>query len=348
MQQERNISLTKWLPTTLKEVKLRGWSEGELDVILFTGDAYVDHPSFGAAVIGRILENEGLKVAIVPQPNWQDDLRDFKKLGKPKLFFGVTSGNMDSMVNHYTANKRLRSNDAYTVGGKAGFRPDYATKVYSNILKNIFPEIPVIIGGIEASLRRFTHYDYWSDKLNPSILIDSKADLLLYGMSEQAIVEVVQNLKTGEKISELKNIPQTAFIERLGNKHENAIVLHRHEDCLASKTKYAENFKHIEIESNKLEARTIVQEVNNKMLVVNPPYPPMNETEFDKIFELPYTRLPHPKYDKKGDIPAYEMIKFSINIHRGCFGGCSFCTISAHQGKFIVNRSKKSIVNEID
>ena len=349
MQQERNISLTKWLPTTLKEVKLRGWSEGELDVILFTGDAYVDHPSFGAAVIGRILENEGLKVAIVPQPNWQDDLRDFKKLGKPRLFFGVTSGNMDSMVNHYTANKRLRSNDAYTAGGKAGFRPDYATVVYSNILRNLFPESAIIIGGIEASLRRFTHYDYWSDKVRASILVDSKADLLFYGMGEKSIVELANEFKNGKHFSEITQIPQTSFLSKDKSQiSENAIMLHKHEICLQDKRKYAENFKTIEIESNKMISKQLVQEVDGKLLIVNAPYPPMSEQEFDKTFELPYTRLPHPKYNGKGDIPAYEMIKFSVNIHRGCFGGCSFCTISAHQGKFIVNRSEKSILKEIN
>jgi len=339
-------SRIKHLPTTLKEVQERGWEQ--LDVILISGDAYVDHPSFGIALIGRVLESLGLKVAILPQPNWQDDLRDFKKLGPPKLFFGVSSGNMDSMVNHYTANKRLRSNDAYTPGGESGFRPDYATIVYSKILKSIYPDIPVILGGVEASLRRVTHYDYWSDQLRPCILIDSKADLLVYGMGEKAITEITQELIAGKKISEIVNIPQTAYAVSEIIEDKNAITLHSHEECLKEKKKYAENFKHIELESNKMQAQKLVQKAFDKYVIVNPPYRPSEEEEIDKIFALPYTRLPHPKYAKRGAIPAYEMIKFSVNIHRGCFGGCSFCTISAHQGKFIQSRSEASVMKELE
>jgi uncharacterized radical SAM protein YgiQ len=338
----------KHLPTTLKEVKARGWEQ--LDVILISGDAYVDHPSFGIAMIGRVLEDMGLKVAILPQPNWQDDLRDFKKLGEPRLFFGITSGNMDSMVNHYTANKRLRSNDAYTPGGDSGFRPDYATTVYSNIIKKLYPNIPVILGGVEASLRRLTHYDYWSDKLKPGILIDSHADLLVYGMGEKAIVEITQQLIDGKKIHEVTNVPQTAFIASTPNEltdNEDIIQLYSHEDCLKDKKKYAGNFKHIELESNKLQAQILVQKAQGKTIVVNPPYQPSSEEEIDKIYDLFYTRVPHPKYFKRGPIPAYEMIKFSVNIHRGCFGGCSFCTISAHQGKFIQSRSENSVLKEL-
>jgi uncharacterized radical SAM protein YgiQ len=338
----------KHLPTTLKEVKARGWEQ--LDVILISGDAYVDHPSFGIAMIGRVLEDMGLKVAILPQPNWQDDLRDFKKLGEPRLFFGITSGNMDSMVNHYTANKRLRSNDAYTPGGDSGFRPDYATTVYSNIIKKLYPNIPVILGGVEASLRRLTHYDYWSDKLKPGILIDSHADLLVYGMGEKAIVEITQQLIDGKKIHEITNVPQTAFIASTPNEltdNEDIIQLYSHEDCLKDKKKYAGNFKHIELESNKLQAQILVQKAQGKTIVVNPPYQPSSEEEIDKIYDLFYTRVPHPKYFKRGPIPAYEMIKFSVNIHRGCFGGCSFCTISAHQGKFIQSRSENSVLKEL-
>lgn len=342
----KNYFKYKHLPTTLKEVKERGWEQ--LDVILVSGDAYIDHPSFGIAIIGRILENLGLKVAILPQPNWQDDLRDFKKLGPPGLFFGVSAGNMDSMVNHYTANKRLRSNDAYTPGGMSGFRPDYASIVYSNIIKKIYPEIPVILGGVEASLRRLTHYDYWSDQLKPSILIDSKADLLVYGMGEKAITEITQELISGKKISEIQNIPQTAFKIKHNNGSENTIVLHSHQECLKEKKKYAENFKHIELESNKIQANRLIQKVGEEFISVNPPFPPSEEAEMDKIFDLPYTRLPHPKYAKRGAIPAYEMIKFSVNIHRGCFGGCSFCTISAHQGKFIQSRSENSVLRELE
>jgi len=339
-----------WLPTTNKEVKELGWEE--IDVILFTGDAYIDHPSFGAAVIGRVLEAEGLKVAIVPQPNWTDDLRDFKKLGKPRLFFAVTGGNMDSMVNHYTAGKRKRGSDAYTPGGKANFRPDYATIVYSKILKELFPEVPLVIGGIEASLRRVTHYDYWSDKLMPSILVDSGADLLFYGMGEKSIAEFAQLVQRGVKISSLTTIPQTSFIvnaneEYATKKNWDEFELTSHEECLIDRKKYARNFMHIEEESNKMEAKKLIQRIGNKKIVVNPPWPTFKENEIDRVYDLPYTRLPHPRYQSKEPIPAYEMIRHSINIHRGCFGGCTFCTISAHQGKFIASRSEKSILKEV-
>jgi uncharacterized radical SAM protein YgiQ len=343
--------ITDWLPITQKEVEARGWEE--LDVVLFSGDAYVDHPAFGTAVIGRIMESEGLRIAIVPQPNWQDDLRDFKKYGKPKLFFGVTSGCMDSMVNHYTASKRKRSTDAYTPGGSAGFRPDYATTVYTKILKRLYPDVPVLIGGIEASLRRVTHYDYWEDKLFPSILEMSGADLLVYGMGEPPLREIIRLAKRGVPISSLRTIPQTAVLvskeEKLPkNKNWEDLTLSSHETCLRDKRAFAANFKHIEQESNKVRAKRILQDIEGKTLVVNPPYPPMEEEQIDASFDLPYTRLPHPKYKKRGSIPAYEMIRFSVNMHRGCFGGCSFCTISAHQGKFIASRSEASILKEVD
>ena len=343
--------ITDWLPTTKKEVEQRGWDE--LDVILFSGDAYVDHPAFGSAVVGRIIENMGLRIAIVPQPNWKDDLRDFKKLGIPKLFFGVTAGCMDPMINHYTANKRLRSEDAYTPGGQKGFRPDYATTVYTNILKDLFPEVPVVIGGIEASLRRVTHYDYWSDKLRPSILESSKADLLIYGMGEQPLREVISLLEKGLPFDSLKTIKQTAFLQPTTsnipkNKNWTDKKLSSHQDCLNDKKTFAANFKHIEQESNKLFADRLIQEIGDNTLIINPPFQTMTEKEIDASFGLPYTRLPHPKYKKRGVIPAFEMIKFSINMHRGCFGGCSFCTISAHQGKFIASRSQKSILKEVD
>ncbi len=338
--------ITDWLPTTLEEVRKRGWEE--LDVILFSGDAYVDHPSFGHAVIARIIEAEGYKVAIVPQPNWRDDLRDFKKLGKPRLFFGVTAGCMDSMVNHYTANIRLRSNDAYTPDGKAGFRPDYASIEYSRILKKLFPDVPVVIGGVEASLRRLTHYDYWSNKLKPSILEDSKADILVYGMGEKSLKEILRLLDKGESIKDLINIPQTAFITKKPQISTSTIKVNPHELCLKDKKAFAANFKVIEQESNKVKAKRIIQQIQKKYIVVNPPYPVMNENEIDASFDLPYTRLPHPKYKKRGPIPAYEMIRHSVNMHRGCFGGCSFCTISAHQGKFVSSRSEKSILKEVD
>lgn len=349
--------LTDWLPTNRKEAELRGWDE--LDVVLFSADAYVDHPSFGAAVIGRILEDEGLKVAIVPQPDWHGDYRDFKKMGRPRLFFGIAPGCMDSMVNKYTSNKRLRSEDAYSPDGRHDLRPEYPTIVYTKILKELYPDVPVILGGIEASLRRLTHYDYWKDKLQKCILCDSKADMIIYGMGEKPIMSIVQTLaeqgrpidtKTFRELMLRKPQKQTVM---LLNKNEiprgicdSDIVLHSHRECLENKMFQAENFKHIEEESNRYEACRIIQEVDGMYAVVNPPYPPMTQKELDHSFEQPYTRLPHPKYKNKR-IPAYEMIKFSVNIHRGCFGGCAFCTISAHQGKFIMSRSKESILKEV-
>lgn len=343
--------ITEWLPITQKEVDMRGWEE--LDVILISGDAYVDHPAFGTAVIGRIMESEGLRVAIVPQPNWRDDLRDFKKMGRPKLFFGVTSGCMDSMVNHYTAARRRRSTDAYTPGGTAGFRPDYATREYTKILKGLYPDVPVLIGGIEASLRRVTHYDYWEDKLFPNILSMSGADMLVYGMGEMPLREIIRLLRKGVPFSSMKTIPQTAILhprkEALPvNKNWVDLTLSSHEKCLRDKRAFAANFKHIEQESNKVKARRLIQGCGDHNLIINPPYPPMTENEIDSSFDLPYTRMPHPKYRKRGSVPAYEMIRFSVNMHRGCFGGCSFCTISAHQGKFIASRSEESILKEVD
>ena len=322
-------------------MELRGWDE--LDVILFSGDAYVDHPSFGAAVIGRILEAEGLRVAIVPQPNWRDDLRDFKKLGRPRLFFGVSAGCMDSMVNKYTANKRLRSDDAYTPDARPDMRPEYPSIVYTQILKKLYPDVPVILGGIEASMRRLTHYDYWQDRVRPSILVDSGADALIYGMGEKPIVELVRKLKQQQPVLD---IPQLAYLTKEALPQEGDITLFTHEECLKDKKKQASNFRHIEEESNKYAASRILQAVGKQTVVVNPPYAPLTEAELDRSFDLPYTRLPHPKYKGKR-IPAYDMIKFSVNIHRGCFGGCAFCTISAHQGKFIVSRSKESILKEV-
>lgn len=351
----KEYRLTDWLPTTKKEVELRGWEK--LDVILFSGDAYVDHPSFGAAVIGRILEAEGLKVAIVPQPNWRDDLRDFKKLGKPRLFFGISAGCMDSMVNKYTANKRLRSEDAYTPDARPDMRPEYPSIVYARILKQLFPDTPVILGGIEASMRRLTHYDYWEDRVRPSILVDSCADALIYGMGEKPIVEMAHRMIEAVSINKnelsakdlkplIYDIPQLAFLEQTVSPQQHDITLFSHEDCLKDPRKEAANFRHIEEESNKMEASRILQKAGRQTIVVNPPYPPLTEAELDHSFDLPYTRLPHPKYKGKR-IPAYDMIKFSVNIHRGCFGGCAFCTISAHQGKFIMSRSKESILREV-
>lgn len=351
MSEINQLPISAWLPTTMKEAKKRGWDE--LDVIIVTGDAYVDHPAFGNAVIGRILESYGLKVAIISQPNWRDDLRDFKKFGKPRLFFGVTSGNMDSMVNKYTAGKRLRSSDAYTPGGDVNFRPDNATTVYTRILKELFPDSPVVIGGIEASLRRVTHYDFWQDKLLPNILTQSGADLLIYGMGEQPLRELTQQLMSGKSINDLRSIPQTAYLsdqkEKLSEeKNWKNFELTSHEVCLKDKKAYAKNFRYIEFESNKQFAKRLLQKIGDQVLVINPPFQTMTEKEIDASFDLPFTRLPHPKYKDRGAISAFEMIKFSINTHRGCFGGCSFCTISAHQGKMIASRSKDSVKRELD
>lgn len=362
------LPLSAWLPITRKEMQDRGWEE--VDVVLVSGDAYIDHPSFGAAVIGRVLEHQGYKIAIIPQPNWQDDLRDFKKFGKPRLFFGVTAGSMDSMVNHYTANKRLRSDDAYTPGGEAGFRPDYPTIVYSRILKKLYPDTPVILGGIEASLRRITHYDYWQNQLRPSILQESTADILVYGMGEQAIINIAkvldQDQTEEEKQKQLRALPQLAYLQEtreaalplselkyLPQPLAEDIYLASHEKCLKDKKAQVNNFRIVEEESNKIISARILQQIGSKTLFINPPYIFSEEEAaasypIDQAFDLPYTRLPHPKYKKRGEIPAYTMIRHSINIHRGCFGGCAFCTISAHQGKQIRSRSEASILRELE
>ncbi|KAA6331395.1 Ribosomal protein S12 methylthiotransferase RimO [termite gut metagenome] len=339
----KEYRIIDWLPTTKKEVELRDWNE--LDVILFSGDAYVDHPSFGAAVIGRTLEAEGLRIAIVPQPNWRDDWRDFKKLGRPRLFFAISGGCMDSMVNKYTANKRLRSEDAYTPDGRADMRPEYPVIVYTKILKELWADVPVIIGGIEASMRRLTHYDYWQDSLRRSILCDSGADLLVYGMGEKPIWNMARRFLANNSPT-LHDIPQTAYLTPNTEQEKNDITLFSYEECLDDKKKQAANFRRIEEESNKYTAARILQKTDSQTVVVNPPYPTWTQEDLDRSFDLPYTRLPHPKYKGKR-IPAYDMIKFSVNIHRGCFGGCAFCTISAHQGKFVVSRSKESIMQEV-
>ncbi|HKK42707.1 MAG TPA: YgiQ family radical SAM protein [Bacteroidales bacterium] len=340
----------EWLPVTRKEVEGRGWDRP--DVIIFSGDAYVDHPSFGPAVIGRVIEASGMRVAIVPQPNWKDDLRDFRKLGKPRYFFGITAGNMDSMVNHYTATRRLRSDDAYTPGGKAGFRPDYPTVVYTQILKKIYPDVPVVIGGIEASMRRLTHYDYWKDSLEPSMLISSGADMLIYGMGEQPVKELVRLLIKGVPFSSLKTIPQTGIIIASDDSlpvqaQWKDIILNSFEECKADRRIFSDNFVKFEKESNRVKQARLTEPCGMYKVVINPPFPPAGEDEADSTYDLPYTYMPHPKYNKKGTIPAWEMIKFSVNIHRGCFGGCSFCAIAAHQGKHIVSRSEDSVLREI-
>ena len=366
----RQYKLSDWLPTTRKEMDLRGWDRA--DVILFSGDAYVDHPSFGVAVVGRLLEAEGLRVCIVPQPDWHGDLRDFKRLGRPRLFFGISPGCMDSMVNKYTAARRLRSQDAYSPDGRHDMRPEYPTIVYTRCLRQLYPDVPVVLGGIEASLRRVTHYDYWQDKLRPSILIDSDADMITYGMGEKVTTELVRHLQsfvdtydetltydptTGESlitrqafrraVVEQVQLPQTVTLHDSYTPSSGDIILHSYEDSIKQPRLHAENFRHVEEESNRLHAHRLIQKTNDLYVVVNPPYPPLTTDEMDHSFDLPYTRLPHPKYKGK-TIPAYEMIKYSVNLHRGCFGGCSFCTISAHQGKFIMSRSKESILREVE
>ncbi len=341
----------KWFPTSKKEMEAAGWERP--DVILFTGDAFIDHPSFGAAVIARVIESTGMRVAVVPQPNWRDDLRDFTKLGEPRYFFAVTAGNMDSMVNHYTAARRLRSDDAYTPGGVAGFRPDYATVVYTRILKKLFPSAPVLIGGIEASMRRLMHYDYWKDRLEPSILVSSGADLLIYGMAERAVVQLAGRLLAGERLEEIHDLPQSAFtilsgtaLPPLPGTKDKA--LRSCHEALASRKAYAENFVVFEKTSNSMKPVRLTEQCGDVSVVVNPPLPPATEAEADSVYDLPFNYAPHPRYEKKGAIPAWEMIKFSVNIHRGCFGGCSFCAIAAHQGKFISSRSEASVMREVE
>ena len=340
----KEYRLTDFLPTTKKELDLRGWTE--VDVILFSADAYVDHPSFGAAVIGRTLEAAGYRVAIVPQPDWHGDYRDFKKLGRPRLFFGIAPGCMDSMVNKYTANRRLRSEDAYSPDGRHDLRPEYPTIVYSKILRQLYPDVPIVLGGIEASLRRLTHYDYWQDQLRPSILCEAPADVIVYGMGEKPIVALANHCRDFHSLAHILDIPQIVYLTRNYTPTDGDIVLHSHEHCLQDKRAQAENFRHIEEQSNMMHAQRLVQQVGRDHVIVNPPYPPMTTEELDASFDLPYTRVPHPKYKGKR-IPAFDMIKFSVNIHRGCFGGCAFCTISAHQGKFITCRSKESILREV-
>lgn len=334
-----------FLPTSLDEMRRLGWEQA--DIILFSGDAYVDHPSFGAAVIGRLLEAQGYKVALVPQPNWRDDLRDFRKFGTPRLFFGVSPGAMDSMVNHYTAARRLRHDDAYTAGGRHGMRPDYPGIVYTKILKELFPDIPVILGGIEASLRRVAHYDYWEDRLRPPYLLDAPADILVYGMGERPMTEIALRLNNGEKISTITDVAQTAFISDKGpEKDSDSIILSSYETCLRDKRRQAENFKAVEVESNRMHGRVMWQQAMSRWVCINPMLPPMSTEEMDAVYDLPFTRVPHPRYKGKV-IPAYEMIRHSVTMHRGCFGGCAFCTISAHQGKFISSRSQESILREV-
>ncbi len=343
----QNLHLSDWLPTSVKEMKALGWDY--VDVVIFSGDAYVDHPAFGAAVIGRTLQAAGYRVAIVPQPNWKDDLRDFRKFGVPRLFFGISPGAMDSMVNHYTANRRRRSDDAYTPDGRHGARPDYPTIVYSRILRELYPDVPLIAGGIEASLRRLSHYDYWQDKLRPSIILDAPVDMIVYGMGEKPIVELAGRIEKGERISDITDLPQSVVLRPLDEMpipDSDNIILNDWKSCQRDKRLQSLNFKHIEQQSNRMHGAVLWQRYGNQVVRVNPMLPPATTEEVDASFDLPYTRLPHPRYKGKR-IPAYEMIRHSVNMHRGCFGGCAFCTISAHQGKFIASRSADSIVAEV-
>jgi uncharacterized radical SAM protein YgiQ len=346
-QPDHNMSVSQTIiPASADEMKALEWEQA--DIIIVTGDAYIDHPAFGAAVMVRLAEYSGCKVAVLPQPNWRDDLRDFKKLGKPRLFFGVTAGCMDSMVNHYTARKRLRSDDAYTPGGKAGFRPDYACAVYSQILKQLFPDTPVIAGGIEASLRRLTHYDYWSDQLKPSILAWSGIDMVLYGMAERAFMQLIREMKNGTPLHKIRHIKQTVFpVNQKPDPQDHDLILPSHDSCVETKSVFAEMFKMVEISLNSFSPGRMIQQYQNRFFVVNPPFPPPTREETDLSFDLPYTRKPHPRYKKKPPIPAYEMIRNSVTVHRGCFGGCAFCAIGSHQGKFIASRSENSVLNEL-
>ena len=332
------------IPTSVKEVQRLGWDY--IDVIFFTGDAFVDHPSFGTACIARYLEKFGYRVAVVPQPNWKDDLRDFRKLGAPRLYFAVNSGAMDSMVNHYTAARRLRHEDAYTPDGQFGRRPDRAVTVYTKILKRLWPDVPVVIGGVEASLRRLAHYDYWDNSIHPSILVDSGADWLCYGMGERTMLELTRAIESGRNLRQMENIAQLAFYRKGTCKLDGALVLHSYERCLEEPRSFAENFHQIEIHANMLTPQTLVEPVGDGYVRVNPPLPPATTEEMDSFWDLPFTKKPHPRYKGKR-IPAYDMIKDSIITHRGCFGGCDFCTIAAHQGKFIQSRSEESILKEV-
>ncbi|MFW6306173.1 MAG: YgiQ family radical SAM protein [Bacillota bacterium] len=332
-----------FLPISKNDVKKRGWKQ--LDFIIVSGDAYVDHPSFGPAVIGRILENAGYRVGIIPQPDWRG-INDFKRLGKPRLAFLVTAGNMDSMVSNYTVNKNIRREDAYSPGGKTGRRPDRATIVYCNRLKEVYKNIPLIIGGVEASLRRFAHYDYWDDKVRRSIMFDCRADLLIYGMAENQILSTAEALDAGMDIKYIRHIPGTCYIISDLDDLYGYKILPSYREVKNDKEKYAESFKIQEQEQDPIRGNFLVQKHGNRYLVQNPPADPLNQERLDYIFELPYQRDYHPYYENKGGVPAIKEVKFSITSSRGCFGGCSFCALNFHQGRIVRSRSKKSIVKE--
>lgn len=335
--------MNNFLPICVDDCKKRGWSS--VDFIYITGDAYVDHPSFGVSIISRVLENAGYKVAILSQPNWHSD-SDFNQFGTPRLGFLITSGNIDSMVAHYTASKKKRHDDAYTAGGKAGKRPDRAVTVYSNIVRRLYPNSPIILGGLEASLRRFAHYDYWADEIKPSVLIDSKADLLIYGMGEKQIVEIADRLNNGEKISDLTDIKGTCYAVDVRNTPYDGVEVPSLENCINSKKEYAKSVRIEQDEQDHIRGRAVRQKHGKLMVVQNVPMPPLTTEELDNVYDLPYMRTYHPIYESQGGVPGIQEVEFSITHNRGCYGACNFCSIQFHQGRYVTSRSKESIIKE--
>lgn len=333
-----------FLPVNRKDMKDRGWDE--LDFLFISGDAYVDHPSFGHAIITRLLQSEGFKVGIIPQPDW-NDINTFKVMGSPKLAVLISSGNIDSMVNHYTVSKRRRTEDAYSPGGEAGKRPDRADIVYSNKAREAFKNVPIILGGIEASLRRFAHYDYWDDKMRRSIILDSKADLLVFGMGEKSILEIANLLRYGKNIHDMKDVRGTCYVTDNIEGLKNYMLLPAYEEVSKDRIKYAESYRIQYEEQDAISGKTIVEPYGNRYVVQNPPPFPVTTAELDRVYGLPYTRKPHYMYDNKDGIPAINEVKFSISSHRGCFGGCSFCALNFHQGRTIQTRSHESILKEV-
>ncbi len=331
-----------FLPTTIQDAKQRGWDE--LDVVFVTGDAYIDHPAFGVPLLARLLEEEGLRVGIIAQPDWRN-VDAFRALGRPRLFFAVSAGAMDSMVAHYTAARKLRRDDAYTPGNQHGARPNRATIVYTSCCKSAYKDVPVVIGGIEASLRRYAHYDYWDDKVRRSILLDSKADLLVFGMGESPLLELVRRLRAGERFSEIQDVRGTAVVVGREKLAVDALVVPSFEDVTSSPGKYAEAFRLVTTRLNPLDATSVAQGHGERFVCCNPPSLPLPSDMLDRIYALPFTRLPHPSYTHK--IVAWEQIKTSVTTHRGCSGGCSFCAITHHQGKFIQSRGETSILKEV-
>jgi uncharacterized radical SAM protein YgiQ len=351
-------------PMTANEMRERGWDA--VDVVFVSGDAYVDHPSFAAAILTRVLEAAGFRVAVLSQPDWRS-CEPWRQFGRPRLFFAVSAGNMDSLINHYTANKKVRNDDAYSPGGRIGLRPDRATLPYCHRAREAYPGVPIIAGSVEASLRRLAHYDYWSDTVRRSILLDSKADLLVYGMGELAIVEIAQRLAAGESVRALRDMRGVAFVlgagetppsacaaelahrcpvrEKAGHRPAEIELVPSFEEVKADKLTFAEATRRIHINTNAFNARTLVQYHERQAVVVQPPCLPLSQAEMDAVYDLPYTRRPHPSYTEP--IPAYEMIKDSVTLMRGCFGGCTFCSITAHQGRIIQSRSEESVLQEV-